>query len=237
MTRHKRAFEKIAEQVRNYVYEQKLMPGDKLPSERELAVQFGLGRMVVREALRVLEQSGLVYVKHGGDGGSYVKGVDRSVVSGSISDVIRRGSVGLAHLTEVRIGVEKLVIGVAMARMSDSELELLKKHLEDAEAILDISTRQGTPPDFSGWAECNVQFHMVIAQATGNPLYVMILGSLMDVVRSFFTDLAIMPEFLEAHMRDHRAIYEAVKSKDLRLAERRLEEHSLELERGLSFTK
>ena len=237
MAKQKRAFEKIAEQVRNYVYEQKLMPGNRLPSERELAVQFGSGRMVVREALRVLEQSGLIYVKHGGDGGSYVKGVDRSVVSGSISDVIRRGSMGLGHLTEVRIGVEKLVIGVAMARISHSELELLEKHLEDAEAILETSMREGAPPDFSRWAECNIQFHMAIAQATGNPLYVMILGSLMDVVRSFFTDLAIVPEFLEAHMRDHRAIYEAVKSKDLRLAERRLEEHSLQLERSLAFTK
>jgi GntR family transcriptional regulator, transcriptional repressor for pyruvate dehydrogenase complex len=231
----KRAFEEISDQIRNLIYAKKLKPGDKLPPERELAEKFRAGRTAVREGLRILEQSGLISVKQGSEGGSFVNEVNMSVVSNSLSDVIRRADIELDHLTEVRIGIEKLVIGVAMPRITESELILLKKHIDDAAAIMEESAQHGKLLDFKLWAESNVQFHLVLARATRNPLYEMILESLMNVVRTFLTDLSIMPEFLQAHILEHKAIYEAVKDKDLRLAERRLEEHSLQVGRSLLF--
>jgi DNA-binding FadR family transcriptional regulator len=229
----KRAFEEISDQIRDLIYAKKLKPGDKLPPERELAEKFRVGRTAVREGLRILEQSGLISVKQGREGGSFINKINMSIVSNSLSDVIKRADIELDHLTEVRIGIEKLVIGVAMPRITEGELTLLKKHIDDAEAIMEESARHGKPLDFNLWAESNMRFHLVLARATRNPLYEMILESLMNVVRTFLTDLSIMQEFLEAHIRDHKAIYEAVKDKNLRLAERRIEEHNLQVGRSL----
>jgi GntR family transcriptional repressor for pyruvate dehydrogenase complex len=231
----KRAFEEISDQIRDLIYAKKLKPGDKLPPERELAEKFRVGRTAVREGLRILEQSGLISVKQGREGGSFINKINMSIVSNSLSDVIKRADIELDHLTEVRIGIEKLVIGVAMPRITESELTLLKKHIDDAEAIMEESARNDKPLDFNLWAESNMRFHLVLARATRNPLYEMILESLMNVVRTFLTDLSIMQEFLEAHIRDHKAIYEAVKDKNLRLAERRIEEHNLQVGRSLLF--
>jgi GntR family transcriptional repressor for pyruvate dehydrogenase complex len=232
----KRAFEEISDQIRDLIFSKKLKPGDKLPPERKLAERFRAGRTAVREGLRILEQSGLITVKQGSEGGSFIRDVSTSVVAGFLSDVIRRADVRLGHLTEVRIGIEKLVIGVAMPRITEIELGLLKKHIDDAETIMGESFRQGKRLNFKLWAESNLQFHIVLARATRNPLYEMILESLMNVSRTFLVDLPIVPEFVEAHVRDHKGIYDAVKDKDLRLAERRLEEHSLQVERSLLFS-
>src|SRR5512136_2169173 len=74
----KRTFMEIANQIRSSIYAKTLKPGDKLPSERELAVQFNVGRISVREALRMLEQAGLIFIKQGSSGGAYVKEADTS---------------------------------------------------------------------------------------------------------------------------------------------------------------
>lgn len=231
----KRAFEEISDQIRNLIYMKKLKPGDKLPSERELAEKFKIGRTAVREGLRILEQSGLIRVKQGREGGSFINNVNMSIVSDSLYDVIIRADISIDNLIEVRIGIEKLIIGIALPRITENDLTLLKKHINDASAIMEESTQHGKPFNFNLWAESNIQFHLVIARATQNPLYEMILESLMQVNRTFLTDLSIRQEFLEAHIRDHKAIYEAVKGKDLRLAERRIEEHNLQVGRSLLF--
>ena len=231
----KRMFEEISDHIRELIYAKKLKPGDKLPPERELAEKFRAGRTAVREGLRFLEQSGLISVKQGREGGSFVNNVNTSIVSNSLSDVIRRADIELDHLTEVRIGIEKLVIGVAMPRITESELVRLKQHIDDAVGIMEESVQHGKPLDFNRWAESNMQFHLVLARATRNPLYEMILESLMNVVRTFLTDLSIRSEFLHDHIREHKAIYEAVKDKDLRLAERRIEEHNLQVGKSLLF--
>src|SRR4030043_1090812 len=96
----KRTFEEIADQIRELIYSGTLKPGDRLPSERELAAKFKTGRMVLREALRTLEQSGLIYIKHGSIGGAFIKEIDSSVIKGSISDMLRVGNITLQDLTE-----------------------------------------------------------------------------------------------------------------------------------------
>jgi DNA-binding FadR family transcriptional regulator len=84
----KRTFMEIANQIRTSIYAKTLKPGDKLPSERELAVQFSVGRISVREALRMLEQAGLILIKQGSGGGAYVKAADTSAISESVYDLV-----------------------------------------------------------------------------------------------------------------------------------------------------
>src|SRR4030042_3412470 len=85
----KKIFEQISDQVRRLIFSGVLKPGDKLASEKELANQFQIGRSTVREALRTLEQAGLIYVKQGSDGGTFIKAIASTVISRSFSDMIK----------------------------------------------------------------------------------------------------------------------------------------------------
>jgi len=68
-----RAGEDIALQIEAAILEERILPGERLPSERELQVQFKTGRGVIREAIRALKQKGLIEIRKGGKGGAYVK--------------------------------------------------------------------------------------------------------------------------------------------------------------------
>jgi len=87
----RRIFEEIVGQIRQRIYDGELKPGDRLPGERDLAIQFGVGLTVVREALRTLEEGGLVQIKKGSDGGAFVKKADSSVATRSLTTLIHLG--------------------------------------------------------------------------------------------------------------------------------------------------
>lgn len=233
----KRAFEEIAGQIRDLIYASKLKPGDKLPPERELAEMYNAGRTAVRESLRILEHSGLIAVKKGSEGGSFVREVDSSAVSNSFIDVIRRRQITMENFIDVKIGVEKLGIGSGMARITPDELDLLKKCVQDAEALLEKAACEGRLPDLDPWVVANADFHVTLARATKNPLFEMIVEALLTVMKAFLDDLQIVEENFRDHIQQHKEIYEAVKNKDLRLAERLVEEHAVWVGRTLSMKR
>lgn len=231
----KRSFEEISDQIRDLILSKKLNPGDKLPPERDLAEMFKAGRTAVRESLRILEHSGLIQIRQGSEGGSFVKDVNSSAISRSLLDVARRSDVTVEHLVEMRIGVEKLAIGSAIARITSGELDALKKCVDDAEALVEVTGRDGQLPDLDSWVQANAEFHLVLARATRNPLFEMVIGAFMNVLRSFLDNPPLRPEYFRGHTKHHRKIYEAVRSKDLRLAERLLEAHSVWIGKTLSL--
>jgi len=231
----KRAFEEIADQIRSLIYSKTLNPGDKLPSERELAVQFKTGRISVREALRMLEQAGLILIRQGSDGGAYVRDADLSHASESISDVIRRADLSLEDLTEVRIWIEELVIELAVQRMGEGHLELLQKHIQEAEAILkEGKAARGKSLDFDSLAVTNFDFHLTIARATKNPLLELIIESLIKSTQHFLGKKHLPFDSLEQHIGHHKAIYGAIKEKKVLLAKQILKRHSLRIQQDFS---
>ena len=112
----KRVFEEMADQIKGLIFSGKLIPGNRLPTERDLAVQFGTGRMAVREALRILEQSGLIQIKKGPGGGAFVRDVDPAMASQSVSDAIIRSNMSLQDLVAVRIVLEDLIAELAVEK-------------------------------------------------------------------------------------------------------------------------
>ena len=141
----KRTFMEIANQIRSSIYSKTLKPGDKLPSERELAAQFSVGRISVREALRMLEQAGLILIKQGSGGGAYVKAADTSAISESVYDLVSRSDISLGDLTEVRLAVEKQILQSAFEKITADDLEMLEKSIEELEMVIKKKTRTGYP--------------------------------------------------------------------------------------------
>jgi len=231
----KRAFEEISDRIRDLILERKLQPGDKLPPERELAEKFNSSRTAVRESLRVLEHSGLIAIKIGSGGGPFVKEVNNSAISKSMVDVIRRSDITVKDFVEFRIGVEKLGIGSAIARITDDELNALKTSIDDAETLLERAKREDRLPDLISWVPDFAEFHALIARSTRNPFFELIEEVFAAVLRTFLNNAPLVPEVFHDHIKDHRAIYEAIEKRDIRLTERLLEDHGLWVGKTLSF--
>lgn len=102
----RKAYEEVADQIRERIFSAKLKTGERLPTERDLAVQFGVSRVVVREAVRALELSGLMVVKKGPKGGIFVAEDHQRPITDSIGNLLARGEARLRDLVETRTLIE-----------------------------------------------------------------------------------------------------------------------------------
>ena len=216
----RRAFEVISEQIKDLICSGQLNTGDKLPGERELAALFKTGRMVVRESLRMLEQSGFIYIKSGYKGGAFVKDVGADVMTGSIADLAKLGRVSLEELTETRIEIESAIIGLAAKRMTDDDLKQLWKNIEYSEQLIAEGkmVRDG-----------NIMFHLILAKAAKNYLLEVIIESVMNVVDSLANRLKPGIKYSEKILTAHRAIYDSLRKKDVASARKLMRDHLVDV--------
>lgn len=201
--------EKLADQLYGQILEQivsgNLGEGTKLPSENEICASFGVSRPVVREALRKLQSDGLVYARQGV--GSFVKKRPPQglIEFGGVNDVA-----GLLRCFEARIAIEGATARMAAERASvrhHREIENALKTLEDRVAAGDIADK------------ADLDFHMAIARASGNEIFLTILNSLhgvmqksmnvaLNITRSGSADRA------KRVLAEHRQIYDAILGRD-----------------------
>jgi|WetSurMetagenome_2_1015567.scaffolds.fasta_scaffold233846_2 GntR family transcriptional regulator, transcriptional repressor for pyruvate dehydrogenase complex len=221
----KRLPDQIADQIKENIYSGVFRPGDKLPSERELAGQFDSGRTVVREALRELEQSGLIVMKQGSFGGAFVKNIDATVMMRSITDMVKIGTVKLWELTQARISVEKSVLELAIPNIEVNELSLLEENLRTTEKDLQREIRA---------LDHNTNFHMLLARFANNSLLAMFVQSAMYVMANFIRLVEPGLDSGRCVLNYHQSIYEAVKKKDIELAKERMGEHILDIEKDIA---
>jgi GntR family transcriptional regulator, transcriptional repressor for pyruvate dehydrogenase complex len=174
-----RAFEEIAEQIREELTSRRLRAGDRLPPERALAEQFGVSRNTLREALRSLENAGLLRLQKGATGGAFVRESTGDAVITGLRDMFHLGAIQPEHLTEARVWIESIVVGAACERATSEDIEALKANLAAAET----AARSGI--DFYDQAAIHLEFHRIIARATKNPVMVIVMEALIDVMQHF----------------------------------------------------
>lgn len=173
-----RAFEEIATQIRAELARGRLKVGSRLPAERALAVQFGVSRNTLREALRSLEHAGLIRLQKGASGGAFISEGSANVIINSMLDLYHMGSLTPDQLTEARIWVEGVVVREACARATPADLQALRDNIEEAAK----ATEEG---DFARRAQINLDFHRILARMTGNPIMVIVMDGLLTVLAQF----------------------------------------------------
>jgi GntR family transcriptional repressor for pyruvate dehydrogenase complex len=216
----KRAFVAISEQIKDLICSGRLKPGDRLPGERELATLFKTGRMVVRESLRMLEQSGFIYIKNGYKGGVFVKDMGADVMTGSIADLAKLGRISLEQLTETRIEIESAIIGLAAKRMNRDDFEQLWKNIEYSEQLI---------AEGKMLRDGNIMFHLILARGAKNYLLEVIIESVMNVVDSLANRLKPGIRYSEKILNAHKAIYEALRKKDVESARKLMRDHLVDV--------
>ncbi len=231
----KRAFEEMADQIRDLIFSRKLILGDKFPTERDLAVKFDTGGMAVREALRILEQSGFIQIKKGPGGGAFVRDVDSAMASQSISDAIRRSNMDLQDLVTFRIALEDLIAELAVERITQEEMDQLRRTLNEAEGMLKECTKHHSGElDSELLAQMNIDFHLLLARATKNLLLEINVESLQQALHLHFKVRNQPLQFFKWHLSQHRDIFEAIQRKNIREVKKLMKNHAIALQKRFS---
>lgn len=120
-----RVFDKICQEIRKNIAAKQLKPGDRLPSERVLAAQFNVGRPAVREALRTLEQAGIVKFDAGKNAGAFICDGDTAALSQSVCDLLLLGRFTIQELYAFRTMVLEITVRTACARATENDFHAL----------------------------------------------------------------------------------------------------------------
>ncbi len=189
-----KVFQDVVAQIQEAILDGRLKTGDTLPSERQLKDMFNISRGTLREALRVLEQKGLIEIKLGVGGGSVVKDVNVEQVSESLGLLIKSQKVSLNHLAEFREDVEGIVAAHAAIRSTNADILQLKKLVEAARKCVDGGTSQR-----DAFIEIDKQIHLTLARVAKNPIYISVLHSVHDNIHRYYDQFLSMdgPELQE----------------------------------------
>jgi DNA-binding FadR family transcriptional regulator len=168
-----RAGEDIALQIEAAILEQRILPGERLPSERELQAQFQCGRGVIREAVRALKQKGLVEVRKGAKGGAYIKNIDVTNVSESLALFLKQQHVGSGHIVEFRESMDRAITILAIARAGAEEKQDLVEETEKLLGLLDHES-----PDKDNLARQDRILNIKLAKMSRNPVFEWIMEAI-----------------------------------------------------------
>jgi GntR family transcriptional regulator, transcriptional repressor for pyruvate dehydrogenase complex len=208
--RQNRIFQDVVEQIQEAIIDGQLKVGDRLPSERDLKEMLQTSRSTLREALRVLEQKGLIEIKLGMGGGAVVKKVTSDLVAESLDLLIRSNQVSLKHIAEFRERVEGDVVRLATSRLTESDLDVLEKLLDDSRQCL--ARGVDGVPDF---LSADQQVHQYFAKITGNPIYISLFKTMHDNIRRYFDELLFREESeMRENLQDLENVVAAMKKGD-----------------------
>jgi GntR family transcriptional regulator, transcriptional repressor for pyruvate dehydrogenase complex len=215
----RRAFEEICVRIREQLSSGALKPGDKLPAERELALQLAVSRNALREALRTLELAGILELRKGIKGGAFIREGDSGRMNQVVQDMLSLGSISVEDLTEARVHIQDLVVRLACKRASATDLAALQANIE----LTEQKTRAGLYLDR---VECSREFYRLLAAATANPVLSMMVASLTEILMKFvFTRVAAggkpQPRLVEKRLE----FLAALRARDAELAARLMKSH------------
>jgi DNA-binding FadR family transcriptional regulator len=200
-----RSFDEVVEQLREAIYSGRIRPGERLPGERRLCAELGVGRPTLREALRSLEAVGIIEVRPGKSGGSYAATPSESTVGDAVAALVRLRGASPEDLAEFCVDFEGENAAWAARRADAADLAALEATVDDAQAV---------------------RWHEALARATKNRLRIGIALGLHD---------AILPHHRRgvqpAHVSSLAAITAAVADGDAEGARRLMRAHIEECNR------
>ncbi len=211
--------ELILDEIHRLITEDILKPGDRLPSESELAERFGVGRSSLREAMRALQLLGIVEVIQGK--GTFLR--QTNVLPLAI-DWARLSRMGLiSQVMEARQILEVAIAQLAAERATEEDIAAMRATIRRAEEAHGDSMISG---------EASVNFHLALAEATHNEVLALMYKTVRDLYLETARQTQMTPESAENRLQDHRRILESVEQQNPELASELMAEH---IEKGRQF--
>jgi len=213
-----RLYEQIIKQIQDQILQGSLRPGDQLPSERELADRFGVSRTAVREAVKALQEKGLVEIQVG-KGTFITDGVDgmSQVMRDSLNWIVEIGSKnGMFDLVQIREVLEPGIAEIAAQKATAKEIEAMQHAVQ----VMDSSMN-----DADLFVEADLEFHMALARATQNLLLIVLLDPIVDLLREQRKQIFQVEGGPQRGQRHHKKILEMVMAQDGAAARKAMIEH------------
>jgi len=212
-------YEEITEQLKAFIADGQLKPGDKLPSTKELSDRFGVGRSTMREALSALKAMGLIEIRQGG--GCRVLDPAESAYAPPELQTLRMNRDTLLHLLEARQSIEVSHAQVAAEKRTDEDIARMKRIVEEMEGALG-NDEEGERTD--------VEFHAALAAMTHNPILISLFESIVGQLELAIREVRRVELYAnrlvaERLLKEHKAIFRAVAAGDGDEAARQMRRH------------
>jgi DNA-binding FadR family transcriptional regulator len=197
-----------------------LVPGDALPSERELMQSLKVGRPAIREAMQGLHRMGLLDIRHGGRARVSEPSIGRMIESmgNTMRHLLVHSPASLEHLKEARAIFEMEMARIAARKRSQSDVDRLTRILERQSAARH---------DSKLFQEIDGEFHREIAAVSGNPILAAVSESIFRWLADFHVDLVRFPGLEELTLSEHQAVLSAIAAKDATVAANAVRDHLL----------
>jgi GntR family transcriptional regulator, transcriptional repressor for pyruvate dehydrogenase complex len=224
----KKAYQVIVDYIKENFFNGELKPGEKLPTERELANRFHVSRTSVREALRKLEIKGIIEIKQGS--GSFIKASQIHSLGEELSSTIIQTEKKLIYeMLELRQALEVECAFLASRRATSEDLERIRKTLE----MMDQSKN-----DVELGIQADLNFHINIVLAAHNSIFLQLFQTLsdhmQDTIRVTRRQRLKDPERAQETINEHKEIYLAIAAGDADQARQLMEKHITQIRRELT---
>lgn len=218
-TNHIPAYRAIADSIREDILDQRLVPGDRLPVETDLAERFGVSRSTVREALRELASQNIVETTRGATGGTFVvvptrESLTRSLTIG-IEMMASSTDLTVVEMLEAREILEIPAARLASERGRDEQFDAINDHIESRK----VAESEGRE------LIANWNFHVLVVKAANNPLLELMSQPIFHVLQTRFAQVRAATGFRTQVETDHREIAQAVLARDAQAASQLMRDH------------
>ena len=215
-------YAQVTDQILQYIIDNGLPVSARLPSERKLSEQFGVSRVVIREAMKVLVQNGVVSIQSGR--GTFVVDRTRASLQQSLDLLYRVRNLDYKKIWEVRTTLEIMIASLAALRANADDIALLELYIDEMEQSI---------PDVERHVSADEQFHSALAATTGNELFEALVQSLIFFLKNARRMTAREPNAENNALASHKRILEAVRCQDAKRAELEMRSHLEQVERVL----
>jgi len=210
-----RLYEQIVQQIEESILKGELHEGSQLPAERDLAKQFGVSRTAVREAIKALQEKGLVDALPGR--GTFVTNGTSNSMRRSLDQLVKNGEPGgWAYLVEVREILEPEIAALAAVRADAQDITTMREAL----FVMDNAAW-----DSDAYIEADLDFHLALAEAAANPIVLSLIDSIVGLLREQRLRIFRVAGGPERGQRHHRRILEAIKRRDAQAARAEMQAH------------
>ena len=205
-------FEEMKSRIFSGAYEQ----GAILPTQDDLAKEFGVSRTVMRDAFHKLSSLGLVESQQGR--GSFVRFEGAVSVMSSVLESFNMNAETIQDLMEARYHLEKIIVGLAAERVTEADIAFLKRNVE----LMDAAVIAGDIPSF---ASIDLEFHEKLGEISHNVVLTRILSMIREMMKNFFDGFSKTPGVAPRAVAYHKEIFSAVSERDVEQAERKMQDH------------
>jgi DNA-binding FadR family transcriptional regulator len=223
--RQLRISEEVAAQLKQSIVSGHFKPGEKLPPERDLAEEFQVSRVAIREALRKLEHAGFIVTRQGATGGAYVTDLNFEYLVNAFLDLFLSEKISIPELHHVRLLIEPEVARLAASNITPEHAQQLKEALDIEELPItslsvDVDRKQ--------------RVHFVLAEMCGNRFFEALMRSLLGLTKKVVEAVNPDPDYVHPKGM-HRSVVEAVVTGNAEAAAEAMKKHTIDF--GENFIK